>query len=372
MRYLLLFFLFFTLIISNNFASTKTSVIDGNWSNPNTWSPVGVPFAEDTLIINSHVFADIDVDFGANWLIINNNDSLTGDSIFGLHGNLKNDGIINLKVFAVGDGTTTVNNGIIKGDNYATGNTTYDNYGTILSDTLSVSETPFINYSILSNTNLSTSGDFDNRGSIDVSSLFTQSGTFLNKSGAFINATGQLIISGNYDNKVGGVMVIGTLTTSNVLTNNGDISCNTWTHGSGTATGSTGKFCVASCFINSASITGTVDICDATPSTFCDINSGSIAGTVTYCTASPCAITVDIAESIKSETIKIYPNPVKNHLNIESKNIITKIEIFDISGKLIMEPNTNLVSINLSELLSGIYYIRIETENKVTIEKIIK
>lgn len=364
---LIITFLFF----SNAFAGVKTSISNGSWSDPAIWSPAGIPFMEDTVIINNHVTVDTTIDVGINWLIVNANDSITGDSLLSLHGNLKNDGVINLGWLAVGDGNTTVNNGIIKGKNYATGNLTYDNYGSILSDTLSTSETPFINYGFISNNNLSTSGDFDNRGNIDVLILFSQSGVFINKSGAKIDATGQLIISGNFDNQIGAVILVGSFTTSSVLTNNGDISCNSWTHGSGTASGTTGKFCISNCFVNNATISGTVDICDATPSTFCDINMGSIAGTVTYCATSPCATTTEIESLDKLTEINLYPNPVNDYLNIDSKSLIQRVRILDITGKVLFEVNnpSNKIKLNIP---NGMYYVLVETKGGVYSQKLIK
>ncbi|MDF1671936.1 MAG: T9SS type A sorting domain-containing protein [Vicingaceae bacterium] len=83
-------------------------------------------------------------------------------------------------------------------------------------------------------------------------------------------------------------------------------------------------------------------------------------------------LNVSIAEIKNSNKINIYPNPVKNHLNIESKNTVEKIQIFDITGKLVLEPISRLNSIYLNELVRGIYFIKIETENGVAIEKIIK
>lgn len=359
------------LFFSTAFAGVKTSISNGNWSNPATWSPAGIPFQEDTVIINSHVTVNATIDVGITWLIVNANDSITGDSTLSLHGNLKNDGVINLGWLAVGDGSTTINNGVIKGVNYATGNTTYDNFGSILSDTLSTSETPFINYGTLVNNNLNTSGDFTNQGNINVTSLFSQSGTFINNSGSMVDVTGQLIVSGNYDNQLGGVMLVGSFTTSSMLTNNGDISCGSWTHGSGTATGTTGKFCISTCFVNNASITGSVDICDATPSTFCDINMGSIAGTVTYCVTSPCATATGIEDLNNLTELNLYPNPVNDYLNIDSKSLIERVRIFDITGKVLFEVNnpSNKIKLNMP---NGMYYVSVETKDGVYSQKLIK
>ncbi len=364
-----LFLLLF--LVTTYQATVKTSIIDGDWSNPATWNPSGIPFAEDTVIINSHVFADINVDVGINWLIINANDSLTGDSIFGLHGNLKVDGIVNLRVFVVGDGVTTINNGLIKGEIYATGNITYDNMGVIESDSLNTSETPFDNNGLIDNNMLTTSGDFNNNNNILVAGNFIQSGTFVNTTGSFINAIQQLIVSGNFTNQIGGVMLTANLTTSNMLINDGDITCDNWTNGGGTATGTTGKFCVAQCFINNASITGTVDVCDATPVFLCDFNLGTIAGTVTFCTVSPCATTVGLAENQSDDDfVSVYPNPSSGIFNIDVKNNTFSVQVMDVAGKVVLKKN-NAHVIDLTHQNEGIYFLTIISGEKVVNQKVL-
>lgn len=83
-------------------------------------------------------------------------------------------------------------------------------------------------------------------------------------------------------------------------------------------------------------------------------------------------LNVSIAEIRNSNEVNIYPNPVIDYLTIESKSTVTRIQIFDITGKLILEPNAQLNKINLSGLLSGIYFVKIETESGVNLEKIVK
>lgn len=70
----------------------------------------------------------------------------------------------------------------------------------------------------------------------------------------------------------------------------------------------------------------------------------------------------------------IAPNPVQSVLNIGNlKNIIIdKISISDASGKIIFEINGNNSSINVEELSNGIYFIRINSEDKTEYLKFIK
>ena len=77
--------------------------------------------------------------------------------------------------------------------------------------------------------------------------------------------------------------------------------------------------------------------------------------------------------NIKEYSYDIYPNPFKNSLNI-NLNTIFGIKIIDINGK-IMCNYTNInkrKTIDTSNLNNGVYLIKITTENKIFVSKIIK
>lgn len=75
--------------------------------------------------------------------------------------------------------------------------------------------------------------------------------------------------------------------------------------------------------------------------------------------------------------LSIYPNPAENFIIIKDENLIVhKLNLSDINGKLISIPekkeNTNY-SFDISELSSGIYFINIETKDKLSLKyKVIK
>jgi uncharacterized protein YjdB len=91
-----------------------------------------------------------------------------------------------------------------------------------------------------------------------------------------------------------------------------------------------------------------------------------------------CTVTVTIPNGIETIEVQaalhIYPNPVKDELYILSQSSIDKIEIWDISGRIIIDnvQLTNDNAINLSGLSSGAYFARIFTENQIITKKIIK
>lgn len=68
----------------------------------------------------------------------------------------------------------------------------------------------------------------------------------------------------------------------------------------------------------------------------------------------------------------IFPNPANDILQFDSTEKISKIEIYDISGK-ILKSNLNIENnLNLSEFTSGSYILKVYTENGITTSKIIK
>lgn len=76
-----------------------------------------------------------------------------------------------------------------------------------------------------------------------------------------------------------------------------------------------------------------------------------------------------------SENFKVYPNPVKEVLNLYATGLYTvnSISIFNSLGQLIqIISNPISSSINVSGLKQGIYFINISTENGITSVKFIK
>lgn len=76
---------------------------------------------------------------------------------------------------------------------------------------------------------------------------------------------------------------------------------------------------------------------------------------------------------IINDEITIYPNPTNGILNINSNiNSITKVIIYDILGKVVLERSNNFEQLNISNLTNGLYLVKISTENKTVVKKIMK
>jgi len=72
--------------------------------------------------------------------------------------------------------------------------------------------------------------------------------------------------------------------------------------------------------------------------------------------------------------LKIYPNPTINTLHIEANNILTSVEIYNLLGQQILssKPNTLIEEINMSELNSGMYLVKVGIGEQIATYKVLK
>ena len=77
---------------------------------------------------------------------------------------------------------------------------------------------------------------------------------------------------------------------------------------------------------------------------------------------------------IDNEDVSIYPNPTSDVVTIQSKNQISKINVFDVLGSLILSANSNSnsFSIDFSSYSKGIYFVTILDEFGLRTKKIVK
>ncbi|KAF2519493.1 T9SS type A sorting domain-containing protein [Flavobacterium salilacus subsp. salilacus] len=95
------------------------------------------------------------------------------------------------------------------------------------------------------------------------------------------------------------------------------------------------------------------------------------------CASEALAITVDeVLRTAVIEDAKFthYPNPVEDVLNIEFKENITSVTIYNVLGQMVMERSTNgtNVQVNMSTLSAGTYIVRAASDNKTTSFKVVK
>ena len=77
---------------------------------------------------------------------------------------------------------------------------------------------------------------------------------------------------------------------------------------------------------------------------------------------------------LDNEDVAIYPNPTSHVVTIQSKNQISKINVFDVLGSLILSANSNSnsFSIDCSSYSKGIYFVTILDEFGLKTKKIVK
>jgi ligand-binding sensor domain-containing protein len=108
-----------------------------------------------------------------------------------------------------------------------------------------------------------------------------------------------------------------------------------------------------------------------------DENSTKWIGTDGMAVFNENGIPVSVKEYIKTENnVKVFPNPVKDHFNIEipAGMNISYIEIFTIQGNVIksLKITNNQNSIDMRNLPGGIYIIRLHTDQGVVVKKMVK
>ena len=79
---------------------------------------------------------------------------------------------------------------------------------------------------------------------------------------------------------------------------------------------------------------------------------------------------IGLSESMLS-SVSIYPNPIQNELTISGEN--GTIELFDVSDKLLIsKKHLNFSVLNVSDLNSGSYILKLTNENGSLIQKLVK
>lgn len=297
------FVLFISIISSfSAHALTRTSIAQGLWSNPNIWFPVGVPTVADDTIIVA-----------------------TGVTFFGQNINFGND-LLHI--------TTT---GTLSGLNSDT--LTFGGQNMIVGGGIGQG---YLGCGVLI---VGASDSVFNAGQIEVQELM-QSGTFFN------HGSGRICVS-----------VL--LSTSDDFRNNGSVSAANWVNGAA-VTGIGGKFCIAGNFINTDQITGSIDICDASPGGFGDQNMGTISGSVTNCAVSPCGSCVmpGFDETNVEIGISIAPHPVHVVSTIVFETELLRVNtqsvfvLSDVQGRIVKEISFtgNQLSFDRTGMESGLYF----------------
>lgn len=102
-----------------------------------------------------------------------------------------------------------------------------------------------------------------------------------------------------------------------------------------------------------------------------------VTQTLNGCQSEAVAITVDDdmlgVTDLNKGSFSYYPNPVKDKLYFAGKEDVQYVQVFDLTGKLILEQNSNSIKeLNVSNLNKGTYVLKVKTNKQVKTFKIIK
>jgi hypothetical protein len=80
----------------------------------------------------------------------------------------------------------------------------------------------------------------------------------------------------------------------------------------------------------------------------------------------------DLAHGVsdnESDAVTIYPNPVKDKLFVKAENV-QSVEIYNLVGQKVV--TSNETTINMSDLIGGIYFVRVVCEDGMFTKRIVK
>jgi Secretion system C-terminal sorting domain len=405
-----------------------TSVNNGNFSSPTTWSCSCIPSCNDTLfIIYADVILDIDFDLCGGSITLDTSGSLVGNSPLRTltisSGQLINDGYVSVSNIHQDNGIFK-NSKTVIANNFKSGSTanTLNHLNMTINDTLTIgSGAIFTNVgdfsyayldvnlvinlgtldqkAYLSGNNLYNYGTLNWLGSFG-GALWAPLGSIYNK--GLTNLTGaincdKVINTGVFETIAWSNIYCDSLINDGMFTHEGDINTDYFLNGD-TSTAAVvftnnnhvtlfggsisntkhltgdGFFCMGSA-INSGLVDGTLDFCNVLGGGF-DVNTGTIGSSVTTCiNATPCFWAVSVSKEQNENVITVYPNPFTNLINFEmNENSNYALTILNSIGEIVFTNSfvSDRYSIDASNLVPGMYFYRIAGNNKVVSGTLVK
>jgi hypothetical protein len=94
----------------------------------------------------------------------------------------------------------------------------------------------------------------------------------------------------------------------------------------------------------------------------------SVTNYYTYVVGSNCALEV---ASIQEPVDFSFLNPVEDYITIHSEDIIDKVEVYNMTGVLVLETKTDTNNIDIKNISQGIYLLAVYSGDKRSVKKMI-
>lgn len=76
--------------------------------------------------------------------------------------------------------------------------------------------------------------------------------------------------------------------------------------------------------------------------------------------------------SLKTDDLRLYPNPTTGMVTLQGDARVERIDITDISGRMLRSINTPSIQFDINGLPQGVYFVRITTSEGVCVRKVVK
>jgi hypothetical protein len=70
--------------------------------------------------------------------------------------------------------------------------------------------------------------------------------------------------------------------------------------------------------------------------------------------------------------VSVYPNPTTDKIHITGVTDITTVEVTNMSGQLVVKPTSNLETLDMSSLQTGLYFVKVQTKDAQKTIKVVK
>lgn len=84
--------------------------------------------------------------------------------------------------------------------------------------------------------------------------------------------------------------------------------------------------------------------------------------------------TLGTGDFAKDASVKLFPNPAKDIINITADGTVTSLQLYDVQGRLLQASvvNASSAQINMAKRAAGVYFVKVTTDKGVNVQKVVK